>query len=154
MSDEQRFSSLQRRKRAAISLAAPSDILKYSPLDESSDLTRGLTPEEIIRLNQRQPIPSPSERLRLFSFSKRRLRLPFSRSRGKKEKEKEKEKEREKLASPDKDLSTPPTPSRQKRSSPTFKLSTLDRQDGRYSTCTSFYLYIYSSCHMHIQYLT
>lgn len=130
MSEEQHYSSLQRRKRAAISLAVPSDIVKYSPLEESSDLTRCLTREEILRLNQRQPIPSPSERLRLFSFTKRRLRLPFSRSKGKKEKEKEKE--REKLTSPDKDLSTPLTPSRQKRSSPTFKLSTLDRHDGMY----------------------
>ena len=75
-----------------MSVADPTDILTnlqlaHIPVEESSELTRGLGFEEVHRLNQkRERIRSPADRLKLFSFSKRHLKLPFSRGKGKKEK--------------------------------------------------------------------
>ena len=73
-----------RRKRAAVSIADPMDIvgnMEYvrpvANLEESSELTRCLSPEEVYRLNQQRRLPAPTDRLRLFSFTKRRLKLPF-----------------------------------------------------------------------------
>ena len=79
------------KKRNVVSVADPTDILTnlhltHFPLEQSSELTQGLPPDEIRRLNQK-PERSPSDRLKLFSFSKRHLRLPFSRGKGKKEKQ-------------------------------------------------------------------
>ena len=84
------FDSLQRKKKG-VSIADPTVIFGHlniapkSPanLDESSEFTRCLTPEEIYKLNQRHKPPTPTERLKLFSFTKRHLRLPF-RSKAKK----------------------------------------------------------------------
>ena len=72
----------------------PTDYIPLS-LEESSEFTGGLMSEEILQLNQRQPLHSPSDRLRLFSFTKRHLKLPFSRSR--------KQKDKDKPASPEKE---------------------------------------------------
>ena len=76
--------SAGRRKRTAVSIADPMDIvgnMEYvrpvANLEESSELTRCLSPEEIYRLNRQRRLPAPTERLRLFSFTKRRLKLPF-----------------------------------------------------------------------------
>ena len=105
-SSEDHFNSIQRRKRSAISLADPMDLKSQrgggvATLEESSEFTRCLTPEEVMNLNQqRSSITSPSERMRLFSFSRRRLKLPFSKSKGKKEKDL-----RDRLVSPDKEHS-------------------------------------------------
>lgn len=121
--EEHRYGSLQQRKRAALSVADPTD---YSPrsLEESSEFTSGLTSEEILQLNQRQPLHSPSDRLRLFSFTKRHLKLPFSRSR--------KQKDKDKPASPDKEPYKSLTPLKQKRSSPTStRFSASERYDGK-----------------------
>lgn len=105
-------SSLNRRKRSAVSIADPMHITRHLQLspppgfDESSEFTQGLTPDEIYQLNQQRELPSPSERLRLFSFTKRHLRLPF-RLRGKKE--------RDKRGPPsDKEVTSPPTPKMKK----------------------------------------
>ena len=79
-------------KRSVVSVADPTDILTnlqlaHIPMEESSELTRGLGIEEVHRLNQKsERIRSPADRLKLFSFSKRHLKLPFSRGKGKKEK--------------------------------------------------------------------
>lgn len=118
LSSEHYHNSMRNRRRAAVSVADPTDVsLPPFSLEDSSEFTKGLSTEEITRLNQRQTLPSPSERLRLFSFHKRHLRLPFSRHRGKKT-----EKEREKLSSPDKDRSNSSTPTRHRKlSSSSFK---------------------------------
>lgn len=122
--EEQRFGSLQQRKRVAVSVADPTDYLAQSPVDSSSEFTRRLTSEEIIQLNQRQPLQSPSDRLRLFSFTKRHLKLPFSRNKNKRDKEK--------VISPDKEPYKSMTPLRQKRSSPTSaRFITSEKSDGR-----------------------
>lgn len=122
--DEQRFGSLQQRKRVAVSVADPMDYLTQSPIDTSSEFTRRLTSEEILQLNQRQPLQSPSDRLRLFSFTKRHLKLPFSRNKNKRDKEK--------LISPEKEPYKSMMPQRQKRSSPTSaRFSTSEKSDGK-----------------------
>ena len=76
--------SFKRRKRVAMSVADPTDIvgnMEYLrpvvSIEESSELTRCLSPEEIYRLNQQRRLPASTERLRLFSFTKRHLKLPF-----------------------------------------------------------------------------
>ena len=80
------------KKRNIISVADPTDILSNMqlarlPLEQSSELTRGLGLEDVRRLNRKhrgQRLHSPpTDRLKLFSFS---LRLPFSRGKAKKEK--------------------------------------------------------------------
>ena len=82
----------KKKKRNVVSVADPTDIitnlqLAHIPIDESSELTQGLTAEDVRQLNQkRERMPSPAERLKLFSFTKRHLRLPFSRGKSKKEK--------------------------------------------------------------------
>lgn len=99
-SAENHYSSLQKRKRSALSLADPADMLKYTHaaaaggvgggggLQDSSEFTRCLTADEIAGLNQPRPAAtSPSERFRLFSFGKRNLRLPFSKGKGKRDKD-------------------------------------------------------------------
>ena len=99
-STEHHHNSLRHRKRSALSLADPVEMLKtrgIHSLEESSELTRCLTPEEIVNLNQGRPSGSPSDRARLFSFTKN-LRNPFSKSRGKREKD-----TRDRLISPDKE---------------------------------------------------
>jgi len=99
-SEEHHFNSVQRRKRSAMSLADPAEIMKTrgsTPLEESCELTRCLTPEEIMNLNQGRPASSPSDRARLFSITKG-FKNPFTKSRGKKEKEM-----RDRLVSPDKE---------------------------------------------------
>ena len=103
-SGELNYNSLEQRKRSALSLVDPMEVLKRrgpSSLEESTELTRCLTPEEIMTLNQQQSDFSPSERHRLFSFPKKKhhLKLPFSKSRGKHEKD-----PRGKLLSPDKEV--------------------------------------------------
>lgn len=125
--EDQRFGSLQQRKRVAVSVADPLDYLAQSPpIETSSELTRRLTSEEILQLNQRQSLQSPSDRLRLFSFTKRHLKLPFSRSKNKRDKEK--------LISPEKEPFKSMTPLRQKRSSPTSgRFTSSEKFDG---TCT------------------
>ena len=117
MSNEHYFSSLQRRRRAAVSVADPTDI----GLEDSSEFTKGLSTEEIARLNQRPNMRSPAERHnRVFSFHKRHLKLPF-RSKGKKDKD------RDKLTSPDKD-SRSSTPTRyRKLSSSSFRSTSSKR---------------------------
>ena len=99
-SSEHHFNSIQKRKRSAVSLADPMDVLKKQggSLETSSEFTRCLTPDEIVNLNQRRSITSPSERMRLFSFTRRHLKLPFSKSKGKREKDL-----RDRLVSPDKE---------------------------------------------------
>ena len=83
----------KKKKRNIVSVADPTDIisnlqLAQIPLEESSELTRGLSPEDVHRLNRKQErMRSPSDRLKLFSFSKRHLRLPFGRGRSKREKQ-------------------------------------------------------------------
>lgn len=97
-SSEHHFNSVQRRKRGAMSLADPLDIMKRGgpALEESSELTRCLTPEEVENLNQGRGSGSPNDRARLFSFT-RGLKNPFSKSR-------RRDKElRDRLVSPDKE---------------------------------------------------
>lgn len=77
-----------KKKRNVVSVADPTDIitnlqLAHVPLEESSELTQGLGPETVRRLNQKQD----RERIRSpVDGWKRHLRLPFSRGRGKREK--------------------------------------------------------------------
>ena len=83
------------KKRNVVSVADPTDILtnlhlaRY-PLEQSSELTQDLGPDDVQRLNQKRQedvqYRPPPDRLKLFSFSKRHLRLPFSRGKGKREK--------------------------------------------------------------------
>ncbi len=82
---------MQTRRRAAVSVADPTD-MTVNTLEDSSELTKGLTTDQIAELNQNKT--SPSERMGLFSFHKRHLKLPF-RHRGKKD--------RDKITSPDKE---------------------------------------------------
>lgn len=134
-SEEQRFNSLQQRKRAAVSVADPTDYTKQSTLEESSEFTRRLTPEEILQLNQRRPLQSPSEGLKLFSFTKRHLKLPFSRGRNKRD--------RDKLISPEKEAHKFLTPSRQKKSlSTSARFTASERFDGIHNHI----LYVCISC--------
>ncbi len=130
-SSEHHYNSVQRRKRGAMSLADPLDIMKRGgpTLEESSELTRCLTPEEVENLNQGRGSGSPNDRVRLFSFT-RGLKNPFSKSR-------RRDKEvRDKLVSPDKEqqmmtqhihqqqLQEPPHPHQQQlqgRGTPTSK---------------------------------
>ena len=122
--EEYRFNSLQQRKRVALSVADPTEFLPQSSFEESSEFTRRLTSEEILQLNQRQPLHSPSDRLRLFAFTKRHLKLPFSRSK--------KQRDRDKPASPEKEPFKSLTPQKQKRSSPTSaKFSASERHDSK-----------------------
>ena len=135
--EEQRYGSLQQRKRVAVSVADPMDYLSsQSPVETSSEFTRRLTSEEILHLNQRQPLQSPSDRLRLFSFTKRHLKLPFSRSK--------KRGDKEKPTSPEKELYKSMTPSKQKRSSPTSaKFSASEKYEGKYKYYILVLLYYY-----------
>ena len=97
------------KKRNVVSVADPTDILtnlhlpRY-PLEQSSELTQGLGPDDVRRLNNRQRgeerYSSPPDRLKLFSFSKRHLRLPFSRGKGKREEHKGKREKHVKLPPP------------------------------------------------------
>jgi hypothetical protein len=97
------------KKRNVVSVADPTDILtnlhlaRY-PLEQSSELTQGLGPDDVRRLNNRQRgeerYRSPPDRLKLFSFSKRHLRLPFSRGKGKREEHKGKREKHVKLPPP------------------------------------------------------
>lgn len=107
--------------------------VSYS-LEDSSEFTKGLSTDEISRLNQRQTLPSPSERMRLFSFHKRHLRLPFSRHKGKKG-------EKERLSSPDKDRSNSSTPTKHRKlSSSSFRSPGSKRNPGE-SRWTTHYKY-------------
>ena len=149
-SAEHHFNSVQRRKRSALSLADPAEIMKTrgnAPLEESCELTRCLTPEEIMNLNQGRPTGSPLDRARLFSITKG-FKNPFAKSRSKKEKDM-----RDRLVSPDKEQqtslaqyqqqlqprpqqqqqqgrSTPSSRHHHKHSSPVAGRATLDRHDG------------------------
>lgn len=122
--EDQRYGSLQQRKRVAVSVVDPVEYFAHtSPIEASSEFTRRLTSEEILHLNQRQPLHSPSDRTRLFSFTKRHLKLPFSRSKNKRDKEK--------AFSPEKEPYKGLTPLRQKRSSPTSgRFTASERHDG------------------------
>lgn len=116
LSSEHYFNSL-RNRRAAYSVTDPLDITFHPiALEDSSEFTKGLSTDEISRLNQRRMFSSPSERVRLFPFHKRHLKLPF-RHKGRKA-----EKEKDKLLSPDKDRANTATPTRSgKLASASFK---------------------------------
>ncbi len=119
------YHGMQRRRRAAVSVADPTD-MSITTLEDSSDFTKGLTTEEIARLNQRKTLSSPSERIGLFSFHKRHLnlKLPF-RHRGKKD--------REKMTSPDKE-SRSSTPTRHRKLSSGSFRSTGSKKAGQCAT--------------------
>ena len=151
-SSEHHYNSLQKRKRSAVSLADPMDVLKKQagPLEVSSEFTRCLTPDEIVNLNQHRSITSPSERMRLFSFTRRHLKLPFSKSKGKRDKDL-----RDRLVSPDKEAAgggpasgaNTPTKHHQqqlhhRRASPTAAKSAhfVDRAEGKACMCCVYVL--------------